>query len=475
MGKKIAFLGIDMGTTGIRTILSDARGKILSVYTENVLSSTVTSSDDKVSEQDPKFWKSALLCILKKALASIGTYELGAISVDSTSGTIIPIDKGGRPLYRALMHNDVRAQGESRFIHENTGMNVKPSFALSKILWIKNNRPQLFEKTVTFIHAADYLKGVISGDFTTTDFSNAVKTGYDLERYCWPEQIEKKLGIPIEKLPKVVKTGEVFGNLNRGFCEEAGIRNTVPIVAGATDSTTSFFSSGAERIGDWNTTLGTVLGIRGIAPRFIDDPEGLLYTHRHPEGYWLPGAASNTGGESIRMFFGDRLEEYDRGIVGTPPTGSLIYPLVRKSEKFPFLNMEAVGFIKGKLKDPCYMFKGFLEGVSFVERMIYEKIQKIGYRVGDSLFTMGGGAYSAPWMQIRADILKKRICRAREVEAAFGASIIAAGGVHFGNLTEAQEHMVNIQRVVEPDPAASSVYDEIYNRFLEECSSRNLF
>ncbi len=475
MGKKIAFLGIDMGTTGIRTILSDDQGQILSVYTGNVLSSTVSSNDDKVSEQDPKYWKSALLNILKRALASIGSYELRAIAVDSTSGTIIPIDNGGQPLYRALMHNDVRAQEEARFILKNTGMNVKPSFALSKILWIKNNKPKLFEKTAKFIHAADYLKGLISGDFTTTDFSNAVKTGYDLKRYEWPELIDKKLGIPIQKLPKVVKTGEVFGKLDRSFCEEAGIKNEVAIVAGATDSTTSFFSSGAERIGDWNTTLGTVLAFRGIAPQFIEDAEGLLYTHRHPEGYWLPGAASNTGGESIRMFFGDRLEEYDERIVGTPPTGGLIYPLVRKSEKFPFLNMEAVGFIKSELKDPYHMFKGFLEGVTFVERMTYEKIQRIGYRVGDSLFTMGGGAYSAPWMQIRADILKKRICRAREVEAAFGAAIIAASGVHFGNLTDAQENMVNIERVVEPDPAVSSVYDEIYSRFLEECSSRKLY
>jgi sugar (pentulose or hexulose) kinase len=149
MGKKIAFLGIDMGTTGIRTILSDARGKILSVFTGNVLSSTVVSSDDKVSEQDPKYWKSALLDILQRALASIGAYELRAIAVDSTSGTIIPIDKRGQPLYRALMHNDVRAQEEARFIFKNIGMNVKPSFALSKILWIKNNKPTLFEKAIT--------------------------------------------------------------------------------------------------------------------------------------------------------------------------------------------------------------------------------------------------------------------------------------------------------------------------------------
>ena len=87
----------------------------------------------------------------------------------------------------------------------------------------------------------------------------------------------------------------------------------------------------------------------GLLPNV--DPEGLLYAHRHPEGYWLPGAASNTGGESVRMFFGDRLEEYDRDIEAMPPTGCLIYPLARKSEKFPFLNMDARGFINCEISN----------------------------------------------------------------------------------------------------------------------------
>jgi sugar (pentulose or hexulose) kinase len=88
---------------------------------------------------------------------------------------------------------------------------------------------------------------------------------------------------------------------------------------------------------------------------------------------------------------------------------------------------------------------------------------------------MGGGAYSVPWMRIRADVLKKNVCRAREVEAAFGAAIIAASGVHFGSLTEAIDHMVNIETVVEPDMENSKSYDGIYARFLDECRSRNLF
>ena len=472
---KAAFAGIDLGTTGVRVILSDEQGAILAVHTENILDSTVDSDDEKVSEQDPRFWRSVLMEFLPRALKTPKGHELRGVSVDSTSGTIIPVDASGEPLCNALLHNDVRAQEESRYICEHTELNVKPSFALSKILWIKNNDPDLFEKTHSFIHAADFIRGLISGDFAATDFSNAVKTGYDLERYTWPPALEEILGIPQSKLPVVVKTGDVIGTLSARLCKDAGIRRKVPVVAGATDSTTSFYSSGAERIGDWNTTVGTVLGIRGISSEFIVDPEGLLYAHRHPEGYWLPGAASNTGGESVRLFFGDRLETYDRDIEHMPPTGSLVYPLARKSEKFPFLNMDATGFINCEISTPQSLFKGFLEGAAYVERMIYEKIKSIGYPMGDRVYSMGGGAYSDPWLQIRADVLNRNVCRAKEVEAAFGASIIAASGVHYQTMTEAIDHMVNIEKVVEPDPVNVPKYDDMYGLFIDECKARGLF
>jgi sugar (pentulose or hexulose) kinase len=475
MKKRIGFLGIDLGTTGIRAVLSDEKGVILANYSEGILESMVKVEDDRFSEQDPRVWEHALWRLLDKVLGEISECRLLAVCVDSTSGTILPLDRNHKPLYNALLHNDIRAQEESRFIIENTGINVKPSFALSKILWIKRYLPEIFDQTWKFVHAADYVKGLISGDFGITDFSNAVKTGYDLEHYRWPDSIEKVLGIPIEKLPGVVKTGEVTGAISRHLENKYGIDGRVKVVAGATDSTTSFYSSGAERVGDWNTTIGTVLGIRGISERFIPDPEGLLYTHRHPEGFWLPGAASNTGGEALRMFFGKNLEEYDRLIEVMPPTGALIYPLVRKSEKFPFMNMEAMGFINTTLSNPQTLFKGFLEGISFVERMIYEKIASIGYEVGGRIFSMGGGAYSAPWLQIRADVLKRIICRAREVEAAFGAAIIAAGGSYYSRLSEAIENMVHVETVVKPRTDNVKKYDEIYAKFIDECRKRGLF
>ncbi len=473
--KNAVFLGIDMGTTGIRMILTDTAGEVLSERSAGIEKSFVFCEDEHYSEQDPRAWELPLLKTLDSILGDAGNCELLAIAVDSTSGTVLPVDKRCRPLSNAMLHNDSRAREESDYIRARTGISVKPSFALSKILWIKNKKPELFEKAYKFNHAADYIRGIISGNFETTDFSNAVKTGYDLAKGEWPHSIESVLGVPLQKLPEVVKTGEVIGELKRSIRERFGIKHAVKIVAGATDSTTGFYSSGARVSGDWNTTIGTVFGVRGIADEFLKDPEGLIYAHRHPEGYWLPGAASNTGGEALRLFFHDDLKEYDNKIAKMAPTGAYVYPLARKSEKFPFLNMEARGFIKSDACDPLVMFKAFLEGASYVERMIYEKIAGIGYAVGENIYSMGGGAYSRPWMQIRANVLKKNICKARVVETAFGAAMIAASGAYYSSLSEAIEHMVTMDLVFKPDTKEVAVYDELYETFVAECRLRGYF
>ncbi len=473
--KNVVFLGIDMGTTGIRMILTDADGNVCAERSAGVEKSFVTCDNEHYSEQDPREWESPLVKTLDSILGEARNYELRAIAVDSTSGTVLPIDKRCKPIANAMLHNDSRAREESDFICKRTGISVKPSFALAKILWIKNNRPEIFEKTHKFIHAADYIRGVISGNFETSDFSNAVKTGYDLANEKWPRSIESELGVPLQKLPDVVKTGEVIGELKRTIRERFGIKHAVKIVAGATDSTTGFYSSGARVSGDWNTTIGTVFGIRGIADQFLKDPEGFIYAHRHPEGYWLPGAASNTGGEALRLFFREDIREYDKRIAKMAPTGAYVYPLARKSEKFPFLNMEARGFIKSDACDPLVLFKAFLEGASYVERLIYEKIASIGYEIGDRIYSMGGGAHSRPWTQIRANVLKKNIARAKVVETAFGAAIIAASGVHFSNMSEAIDHMVMMDLVFEPDGKEAAVYDEFYEKFVDECRLREYF
>jgi xylulokinase len=474
---KIGFLGIDLGSTGMRALLADEHGEVLSMAATGIGRAVLHSTDPLISEQDPGVWEEALYHVLGSVLASRGDIEIRAVSVDSTSGTILPVDAGGKPLHNALLYNDIRSRDEAFLVQENMKCGASctgPSFSLPKILWMKRNRPHLFERTAVFLHAADYLRGLLSGDFRNTDFSNAVKTGYDLHEHRWPGWIETNLGIPLEKLPGVVRTGEVTGEVRSSLLSEAGIRNKVPVVAGATDSTTGLFASGAVQTGDWNTTLGTGLGIRGISERFVPDPERLLYAHRHPEGFWLPGAASNTGGEALKQFFDGRLKDLDREIEGTGPTGGMVYPLVRRSEKFPFKNEHAQGFVDTTLSTQPALFKAFLEGLSYLERMIYRKIESVGYPVGDRVYSMGGGAYSRPWMRIRADVMNRQVCRPRCVETAFGAAVIAGSGVHYDSLSRAIGSMVKLDMVVDPDAETSRRYSELYQRFVETCRERGI-
>jgi sugar (pentulose or hexulose) kinase len=475
MLKKPAFLGIDLGTTGIRAVLCDEKGRVIGTSAAGIEKSFLESADPRVSEQDPGQWEPVLLDVLKKTLSHTASYNLMAVCCDSTSGTIIPVDLHYSPVYCAILHNDTRAEEESAYINEAAGITVKPSFALSKILWIMRNREDVWRKTYRFIHAADYVKGLVSGDFEPTDFSNAVKTGYDLVGERWPDEIERVLGIPLDRLPRVVRTGTVAGEMKAELLSELGIKSGVSVIAGATDSTTGFYSSGARTPGNWNTTLGTVLGIKGIAREFIKDPDGLLYAHRHPEGLWLPGAASSTGGEALRALFGEKLSEYDRRIAGMPPTRSIIYPLVRKGEKLPFFNNDATGFIKAPFCDPAHLFKGVLEGLCYVERMVYEKIERLGYQVGDTLFSMGGGTNSAEWMRIRASVLHRTVKKATVTETAFGSCVIAAGGSYYNGLSDAIEHMVGVESSIEPDSEEQKVYEEAYHEFVSECRTRDLF
>ncbi|KPJ86273.1 MAG: hypothetical protein AMS17_13150, partial [Spirochaetes bacterium DG_61] len=145
MRRKIAFLGIDLGTTGIRAILADEKGSIIASRSIGVEASFIESESEKQSEQNPKEWEPALFNVLKPILASLDQHQLEAITVDSTSGTILPVDRDGNPLHNALLHNDIRAHDEADFISSHTNLIMQPTFALSKILWMKRHNSRLFD------------------------------------------------------------------------------------------------------------------------------------------------------------------------------------------------------------------------------------------------------------------------------------------------------------------------------------------
>ncbi|MBE7551689.1 MAG: hypothetical protein HS126_11520 [Anaerolineales bacterium] len=500
-------IGIDVGTQGARVVACDPQGVVQAQAAEPFALMTLPDLPPRWAEQEPEMWWAAVTTCLRRVLADLRrrgqpAEAISALAVTSTSGTILPIDAKGKPLRPAMMYNDGRAQVEAEEVQAAgselaaaLGYRFNASFALAKILWLRRHEAALFERSHRFIHAADFIVGRLTGEYGVTNFSDALKTGYDVQHERWPDFIETKLAIPLERLPAVARPGAVIAHISPGCAEATGLPPGIPVLAGMTDGCTSQISTGAVAPGDWNSTLGTTLVVKGVTEQLLRDPNGRIYSHRHPAGYWLPGGASNTGGEAIALRFPqEKWAEFNAQALEIAPTDTVIYPLARLGERFPFARSAAEGFVLdlpsgaispyplppngGRVPASSHLrllasdYTAHLEGVAYVERLAYEVLASLGAEIGDTLYNAGGATRSRAWNQLRADILGRTLVRPEVSGGAMGAAIIAAAGTWYDGLIPAARAMVRLMERVEPRPFLAEAYETRYQRFKEVCTAR---
>ncbi|HEY5585893.1 MAG TPA: FGGY-family carbohydrate kinase [Ruminiclostridium sp.] len=474
------FMGVDVGTQGVRAIVVTETGNVItsnSVNFENINQATALG----YCEQNPEMWWRCACQTIVKAINDIknlgfSSEDIIAISVDGTSGTILPLDKDNKPLFNGIMYNDVRSKSEAATLHvigrdyeKNQGYRFNASFALPKILWIKNNMPAIYEKTHRIVHQADYVVGNLSGEYGISDYSNALKTGYDLTDENWPQLINE-VGLDISKLPKIIAPGEIVGKISRKAADELGLSTSTYVVAGATDGYASALAAGAVHVGDWTTIIGTTLVIKGVSQNKIIDASGNSYSHKLPSGAWMVGGASNVGGRCLNNRFEKSVfKQMDQKVDLLSPTGILIYPLVNKGERYPFLDSEAEEFIVGQPKDDETLYTALIEGVGYVERLAYDLNIKMGCEIKDEIFTTGGACRSDEWLKIRASIMNRAMKVPEVVDATIGTAMIAASKTYFSNLEQAAENMIKFNKVIEPDKEKSKIYGDLYLKFKESC------
>jgi len=471
------FIGIDIGTQGIKTIAVTETGEKIAFVTKKLTEFPVPR--EGWEEQNPLEWKEVLKFSLKEVSKNIikqgyNLSDVRSISVDGTSGTILAINRDGVPLMNAIMYNDARATKEAEKIRvvtaefsKKVGYTFNSSFALPKILWIKNNLADIYSQTTKFIHQTDFIVGILTGFYDITDHSNALKTGFDLLDYKWPEFISKDLQIDLSKLPYVIKPGTKISTLTKEIAEETGFLKDTIVVAGVTDGCAGQIASGAANEGEWNSILGTTLVIKGITKNLVIDPKGRIYSHLHPEGLWMPGGASNTGGECLEKVF-PRIDfqKWDQEAEKYLPSSLIIYPLVRKGERFPFIDSAAEGFVQGYYRNDYELYLGYLEGVGLIERLSYDVVGNLGAIVGEKIFVTGGAVKSDLWLKIRASILNKKLFVPEISEPSMGSAIIAASKTFYTNIFEATSNMVRLKKVVEPESKLVKIYNEKYREFI---------
>ena len=478
-------LGIDVSTDSAAVIVAETEGRVLAQARQRFREATRDGLAPGYQEQNPTTWWNATCACLRQIIATLQELhrspdEIVAAAVDSTSGTIVLLDQNNQPLRPALMHNDQRAQaqadrlnGELAKMPKPRGFQFEPTFALPKIVWLVQHEPDIWKETRRVVHAADFIVGKLTGVFDISDQSHVLKTGFDLLNSEWPAFIETDLGIELRRLPRVIRSGETIARVSSAGAAETGLSQKTRVVAGMARGAADQVASGARRVGDWNTALGSTLTFRGLTKRPLFDPLGRVYSDLHPLGYWMSSSSTNTGERALveRFAHADR-NAFNRAALTLSPTALVVYDPSQPGERLLFNRADARGFIEGSASSEQELYAAYLEGIAYVERMAYGVLESLGAEIRERIYTSGNGFNSVEWMQIRADVMGLETASAAQAYPAMGSAIVAASRTLFDNIADATAAMVQIDQVISPRPTKVPRYNEVFQRFLAACRQR---
>jgi sugar (pentulose or hexulose) kinase len=464
-----AWLGVDLGTQGVRVVAVSSGGDVLA----RAMRPLTSRRDGLRHEQDPEQWWSALAEACRAVTAALRPVPIEALAMCGTSGTIVLVDAAGDPLSAGLMYDDSRAAAEAErateagcAVWESLGYRIQPSWALPKLLWLLHANRNL-ARGARLAHQTDFVARRLIGHDVPADSSHALKSGYDLLRDAWPQDVMAALGVPEGMLPGVVRSGTDLGLVNRSGAAATGIPTGTPVIAGMTDGCAAQLATGPLTVGDWNSVLGTTLVIKGVTAEPVRDPHGALYCHRSPDGRWLPGGASSAGAGVLSERFPRRdLPALDRRAAEREPATVLVYPLVSRGERFPFAVPEAEGFVLGEPADEADHFAGLLQGVAYVERLCFDYLDRLGAPTDGELSLTGGATQSRYWCQLRADVLGRAVRLPEHPEPAFGMAVLAA------SRGRSAVEMVHTREVIDPRADRANRFLEPYLRFIDELERR---
>ena len=381
--------------------------------------------NDGESEQVPALWWHALEACLAQVRAQCDTTLVSRVAIDGTSATVLLCNREGRPVTTALMYNDTRARKQAeqiaRIAPDETAA-LGASSSLAKAMWLRDHARA--KDTLYIQHQADWICGRLRGQAGTSDYNNALKLGFDVERLNWPNWILSLVG-PSLRLPEVVAPGSVLGPVSEKLAPSLGLSADTAIVAGTTDSVAAVLASGASEIGDGVTSLGSTLVLKQLSDKPVFAARYGVYSHRLGDT-WLAGGASNSGGAVLKQFFSDdEIRQYTSRLDPGRATGLDYYPLAGTGERFPVADPDMKPRITPVPDDPAVLFQALLEGMTAIERRGYELLKKLGAPKLRRVFTTGGGGGNDGWTRMREQALGVPVLPAVSRDAAYGAALLA--------------------------------------------------
>lgn len=424
-------IGVDLGTSGVRALAMDANGRVLGSANRPL---PETSVDGRRRTQRSEDWWNVLSeCLLELGRVTDLSRTV-AISVDGTSGTLLGLDEGLKPIGPARMYDDADTgdlpERVARLAPPESAAHG-PTSAAARALQI-STAPGVAK----VVHQADWILLKLGAKEAVTDENNALKTGYDPVTRRWPEWLDR-LGLRRETLPKVLPAGTAVGRIGKAVADSLGLPHEVTLVTGTTDGCAGFLASGAREVGDAATSLGSTLVLKVLGDRPVFSPAHGVYSHRIGD-QWLIGGASNCGGRTLLAHFApERLSELEGVMDASRPTGLDYYPLPSPGERFPHADATMQPRLSPRpAKDPEFL-QGILEGLTRVEAEGYARLHELGGPRLRTVRHLGGGTRSRTWMTLRARRLDAPCLAALDEEAAAGTARLAWKGLGVEVATDA--------------------------------------
>jgi xylulokinase len=480
------FLGIDVSTTGAKALLIDDGGKVVATATTAL---SLQTPKPLWSEQDPQEWWTGTAASIKKALAEAGAKgsDVAAVGLTGQMHGLVLLDGQRNVLRPAILWNDQRTGAECEEIEKKVGRaelirevgNVAlTGFTAPKILWVRNNEPDVYAKAKLVLLPKDYVRLRLTGEAAMDKADGSGTILFELKARGWSKTVLEKLDIPAEWLPPTLEGPEVTGKVTAEAAAATGLAEGTPVMAGGGDQAAGAVGAGAVRPGVVSLTLGTSGVVFATTPEPLVEPEGRLHAFCHAvPGTWHFMGVTLSAAGSLQWYH-DTLtpDESFAAIVKEAedaPAGSegLLFLPYLSGERTPYPDPHARGsFVGLTLRHRrAHLTRSVLEGVAFSMKDCFALLQGAGLGEVSEVRIAGGGAKGALWRKIVASALGLPMVTVTSTEgAAYGAALLGAVGAGaWSSVEEACDATIAISGRDEPVAEWTKAYKDLYPRYRE--------
>jgi sugar (pentulose or hexulose) kinase len=488
-------LGLDAGTTAMKAVLFDQAGQVLGRASQEY--SLRTPAPDRVELEPERYWGACCQCT-QRLLGETGVdpRHVLALAISSQGETLLVVDEAGQPLYPAIVWLDNRSQAEAdeirvRFgpkkVFDVTGQpEITPTWPATKIMWLRRHAPQIFEQAHKFLLLEDYLLFRLTGHFAADPCLLSSSLLFDIQRRDWWGEMLDFVGLVPERLPQVLESGRPVGELTPEAARHTGLWAGTLAATGGLDQALAALGAGNTRPGLVTESTGGALAIVATLDEPLFDPQGHIPCHYHalPDTYYLL-PWGQTAGMALRWFRdvfgieeqmaarqrdGDAYDLLVEAAAGVPPGSAGLVALPHLAgAACPEFNPAARGvwFGIGLHHTKGHFVRSILEAVAYMLRRNVELLAGLGIEVQE-IRSLGGGARSPLWNQIKADVLGVPVVTVGGEEVAcLGAAILAGTAVGlYRSPDEAAETLVRIKDRWRPDPVVKPAYDRGYDMYV---------